>query len=494
MSDAGAGVVYTPAPLADELVREVLGRALAGASLAQARALRVLDPACGAGALLLAAARFLLSWYAARGVARDEAGACVRAALFGVDVDAAALARAREDLARETGCPGVADDLRRGEALLEVDWTVAFPRATGGFQVVLANPPYVDSQRMTRADPAWRQACARRYAAARGNWDLYCVFIELGLRLCAPGGLCGMIVPNKLASADYARAIRRTLAAEHRLVLVRDHSAAPGWDAGAYPLLFVAERSPPRADDRVTLGHCAVPLAALAAGETWPIGQGDTAASAALTRRGTPLGEIAEVWGAATVAEAYAIAGLIAEGEAGLRVVNSGTIERHEHLWGRAPLRYLGKRYARPVIGAPEGLPPRRLAQARTPKVIVASMTRRLEAVLDAEGELLAGKSTTIVWWPGRDLRLLAAQLNSRAIARHYAQVFGGDRLRAGYLRVGPSQLRRLPVFDPQTADARERGIVAQICGWMDAVAAEGPRPPLLAAIDDAVDALFGLT
>lgn len=487
---AAAGVVYTPEPLAAELAREVLGRALAGASVAQARALRVLDPACGEGALLVAAARVLGEWYAARGAPRAEAGAWIRGALFGVDVDAAALERAALALARETGVAGAAG-LVRGEALLGVDWAQLAP--SGGFAAVLANPPYVDAERMTRSDPAWRRACAGRYAAARGNWDLYCPFIELGLRLCAAGGHCGMIVPNKLASADYARAVRRTLATEARLHLVRDRSDAPGWDAGAYPLVFVAERSPPRGDEVVALDAAAVPQAALADGETWPIGQGDAAASAALLRRGTPLGDIAEVWGAATVAEAYALADLIAEGDAGLRVVNSGTIDPHEHLWGRAPLRYLGKQYARPVIADPERLPPRRLAQARTPKVIVASMTRRLEAVLDAEGTLLAGKSTTIAWWPGRDLRLLAAQLNSRALTRHYARVFGGDRLRGGYLRVGPSQLRRLPVFDPRTADLREREQLARILGAMDRIAAEGPGQALLAAIDDAVDALFGL-
>ena len=473
-----AGAVYTPAPLAAELVEATLARALAGCTPAEARRLRILDPACGEGVLLRTALRFVGAWCEARGESGAAARRALAAGLVGVDVDAEALARARVALAAESGLAPEELTLVRGEALLEVAWGGALPDS---YDVVLANPPYVDAERMSRLDPGWRRGCARRYASARGNWDLFCPFVELALRRCRAGGHVGLIVPNKLASADYARACRGLLEQEARLLVLRDRAASPGWSEQAYPLLVVAERAGPG------------PGPQGATGATWPIGQEEEGLVRAIERRGTPLGTIAEVWGAATVREAYALAPLVEEGEAGLRLVNSGTIDRHEHRWGRTPLRYLGASYLRPVVREPERLPPRRLAQARTPKVIVASMTLRLEAVLDARGELLAGKSTTIAWWPGRDLRLLAAQLNSRALTSYYGRVFGGERLRGGHLRVGPSQLRRLPVFDPQTADAEERARLGRIAGYVDQIAAEGPGPALLAAIDAEVEGLFGV-
>lgn len=202
---------------------------------------------------------------------------------------------------------------------------------------------------------------------------------------------------------------------------------------------------------------------------------------------GRPLGELADVWGAATVGEAYALADLIAEGDAGLRLVNSGTIDRCAHLWGRAPLRYLGRSYLRPVITAPERLPARRLQQARTPKLIVASMTRTLEAMIDRDGEFLAGKSTTICWWP-HDLRVLAAILHSRAVDDYYQYIHGGDRLARGYLRIGPPQLRALPVPDP---DGWDPSICAQITALVDQWTAGDPT--VAPELDTLVDALYGL-
>lgn len=504
------GVFYTPGPIVERLVADSLGRALAAGR--PGATVRVVDPACGAGAFLLAAARALLRGQEERATPAERLR-LLQTSIFGVDLDPEAVALTRAGLAALAG-DAVPEDMsgniKVGNALLAADapaelgapfvWAEQFPAAlaSGGFQVVLGNPPYVDAEAMTRHHPALRRYCSGRYAAARGNWDLFCVFIELGLELCARGGWCAMVVPNKLASADYAAAARRLLTEEARLVAVHDLSAAPVFAAEVYPLAFVARRGPAAptgvtvsrvgADgeerERVEMSAETCPLGQ----ERWPIfGRGGGDRIARMRAAGRPLGELAEVWGAATVAEAYAIAGLIEEGEVGLRVVNSGTIDRCAHLWGQVPLRYLGRSFLRPVIAAPERLPPRRLQQARTPKLIVASMTRALEAVIDARGELLAAKSTTICWWPF-DLRVLAAILHSRAIDDYYQRVYGGDTLARGYLRVGPSQLRALPIPDPAGWDA---ATVAQIGALVDRWSAgEATVAPELDAL---VEALYGL-
>lgn len=502
------GVFYTPAPLVDRLVGDALGRVLAAAPAAAT--VRVVDPACGAGAFLIAAARALL----ARGeqMAREtgaawgaeERLALLRAAIFGVDVDPAAALLARAAVAGLAGAvpEDMSENIKVGNALLGADapaeagppfvWAAEFPAAAGGFDAVLGNPPYVDAEAMTRHHAALRRHCAGRYEAARGNWDLFCVFIELGLRLCAPGGHLALVVPNKLASADYAAATRRLLTREARVLALYDLSDAPPFAAGVYPLAFVARRgageAPPPTLARGS-GECQEMSLGTGLSEgPWPIsGRGDAACVAHMRAVGQPLGELAQVWGAATVAEAYAIAELIVEGEAGLRVVNSGTIDRCADLWGKTPLRYLGRSFLRPVIAAPERLPPRRLAQARTPKLIVAGMTRSLEATIDVRGEVLAGKSTTICWWPA-DLRVLAAILHSRALDDYYQHVHGGDRLARGYLRIGPRQLRGLPIPAPYDWDAETAAeIVARVDRWTAGDASVAP------ALDALVDALYGL-
>jgi hypothetical protein len=215
-----------------------------------------------------------------------------------------------------------------------------------------------------------------------------------------------------------------------------------------------------------------------------------------------------------------------------LRLVNSGTIDPYSLRWGDRPLRYLGDRYLHPILPAQflHQLSPQRQQQATQPKLIVASMTRRLECALDESGGILAGKSTSIIQapipapiipapmqapemeapnlhapnqpFPLMDcpalLWLLLAILNSSLIHWFFVQRHGGNALQGGYLRVGPPQLRQIPIALGNTGDrptlchtlvdlAKQR----QRCGTMPDLRAIAQ---LDAEIDTMVYALYGLS
>jgi hypothetical protein len=163
------------------------------------------------------------------------------------------------------------------------------------------------------------------------------------------------------------------------------------------------------------------------------------------------LATIAEVLGAATVSEAYEIKPLIREYSRGthanLMVINSGTIDRYHLLWGDKPFRYIKDSYLRPVIpvDSEKNLPPKRLKQAKLPKIIVAGMTKKLECSIDLDGAFLAGKSTCLIF-SSVNLKFLLGLLNSKLLSFHYRTIFGGITLAGGYLRIGPPQLRTIPI------------------------------------------------
>jgi hypothetical protein len=60
------GVVYTPAFIAETIVRQVLGRLLAGKTATTAAKLRLLDMACGSGIFLITLYQHLLDWHLAQ--------------------------------------------------------------------------------------------------------------------------------------------------------------------------------------------------------------------------------------------------------------------------------------------------------------------------------------------------------------------------------------------------------------------------------------------
>ena len=107
----------------------------------------------------------------------------------------------------ERALPDLASNIRCGNALIEpdffdheplladdetrtrvsaFDWRREFGSvfaSAGGFDAVIGNPPYLDSEAMTQFIPEWRDYCVNKYRAAAGNWDMFCVFIERALDL-----------------------------------------------------------------------------------------------------------------------------------------------------------------------------------------------------------------------------------------------------------------------------------------------------------------------
>ena len=484
------GAHYTPAELAERLLEETLGAWLERHGRAAVARIRIVDPACGDGAILVPAYARLLRAYEAREGSLDAPRRLeiLRAHIHGVDIDAGAIARCGARLLALAGqgdAGSLSRNLRVGDALVgsdasspqlePFDWRAAFGDA--GFDVVVGNPPYVDSETLVRERPSLREYCRQRYASARGNWDLFCPFIELALCLLREGGMHGFVVPNRLASADYAQHTRALLA-RHHLRWLGDYASASPFDAATYPLAYAVEHGATGARELVRFERidehgvdaCNMPTDAFGS-DGWPLGDATAAADyAALSARWPPLGESATVLGAATVAEAYALVRLLCDeatpNDTDLRVINSGTIDPFQSLWGDKRMRYLGARFRCPVVRAEvqAALPPRRLEQARMPKVIVAGMTKQLEALADTEGRLLAAKSTTIVLpRDPRDVPYLEAVLNSRLMSHLMRTRFSGLAMAGGYLRIGPPQLRRLPVRPVDWDDPTQAGMAAHI-------------------------------
>jgi len=548
--------------------------------------LRVVDPSCGSGTFLLGAYDYLLRWYldayTTDGAERWAGGRYPRLRrgpggdwelttaerqdillrhIYGVDSDQRAVEvtklslllmvmdgepeRARPDLAGNIRCgnaliepdfydhePPLADDGNRTRVSV-FDWRREFSSvfaSAGGFDAVIGNPPYLDSDGMTQFIPEWRDYCASKYRAAAGNWDLFCVFIERALDLCRPGGYHSFIVPNKLGSANYARSIRAIIAGENQLLQIRDYASVPLFPAAVYPVVYSVRKQArddtvPVRYERMAHGEAGTagpelaesldrPRYFRADGSPWAI-FADIAPASPVERLSSSfpaLSTHASVHGAATVAEAYELVPLIADaepaGRGDLRVVNSGTIDRYVNLWGNKPMRYLGNSYIHPVVpreGA-ERLPAVRLRQARTPKIIVAGMTRVLECIADLRGALLPAKSTTIIE-SDADLCWLLGILNSRLMGFYFLSVYGGDRLHGGYLRIGPPQLRTLPVPEYDQASEVHRALAGRVRQLLAVrerrPVAATPAEPALATrqvhvleeqIDQLVYRIYGLT
>lgn len=236
----------------------------------------ILDPACGSGAFLNAALRFLMDEHhyidelmakvtGSTLVIPDIENSILEKNLFGVDINEESVEIAQLALWLRTAKPhrklnSLNENIKCGNSLISnpaiagdkaFDWQKEFPLVfeKGGFDVVIGNPPYV-SVATQMANPfmaSQRKGIVESdfYVSLCQKWDLYIPFIELGIRyLCKDGGICSMIVPYPLTHQLYGQKIREMLLNDYHLYELSDLRGTKVFeDATVTSTIFFVEKS-----------------------------------------------------------------------------------------------------------------------------------------------------------------------------------------------------------------------------------------------------------
>ncbi|MFQ5909907.1 MAG: Eco57I restriction-modification methylase domain-containing protein [Thermoplasmata archaeon] len=139
-------------------------------------------------------------------------------------------------------------------------WELEFPEVffgegemmTGGFDAIIGNPPYVRIYRgqISEEDTSYFSSA---YDSAHMKFDLYVLFMELGIRLLRKGGHFSMIIPDKWMSSPYGEPIRREFLKWRLIELVDLRGIAVFRDVAVDNVIPVVSRSPPREDDEVVI-------------------------------------------------------------------------------------------------------------------------------------------------------------------------------------------------------------------------------------------------
>lgn len=195
------------------------------------RGLRIVDPACGSGAFLVAAFDLLAAEY--RRVVEhlavlgepmdfDPFDEIVTRNLYGVDLNTESVEITRLALWLKTArnkhrLQNLEATIKVGNSLIDdaaftehpFDWRAAFPDvfAQGGFDVVIGNPPYV---RMELIKPV-KPYLEKHYAVAADRTDLYAYFFEQGVGVLKDGGRLGYISSSTFFRTGSGENLRKFL-------------------------------------------------------------------------------------------------------------------------------------------------------------------------------------------------------------------------------------------------------------------------------------------
>jgi len=256
-----SGTHYTPDNVIEYIVEKTVRT-----SEADFRQFRVLDPACGSGLFLLKAFETICALFRRKhGVlSSQQARKILENCIYGIDIDAAAVEEARNNLllkAKEFGVrtANLGNNFFAGDALdllaeqeqqLGLDFENGagqpapmkiFPEvmAAGGFDCVIGNPPYIRIQNISPLER--RNKYINFFHTATGRFDISILFVELAALMLKKNGKLGFIVSNKLLSTNGARRLRQFIIEHFTVEEIVDLADTKLFEAAVLPMILILQ-------------------------------------------------------------------------------------------------------------------------------------------------------------------------------------------------------------------------------------------------------------
>jgi hypothetical protein len=135
----------------------------------------------------------------------------------------------------------IASWAHNGSTIAGFDWAVEYAEVfrDGGFDIVVANPPYVRMELFKEIKPVLRANFPLIHAERS---DLYCYFYGRGIEILKPSGMLCFISSNKWFRAAYGARLRKYVSENCSISSITDFGELPVFKAATFPMIFVARK------------------------------------------------------------------------------------------------------------------------------------------------------------------------------------------------------------------------------------------------------------
>lgn len=356
--------------------------------------------------------------------------------------------------------------------LWQLDFARVF-REKGGFDIVIGNPPYIDSETMVKIGlEEERLIISKKFHFTKGNWDIYIAFFEKGFNLANGKGILSYITPDKWISKPFGKELRKNLINNFESILVAGRDIFKTALVDSIITVITKKKTQyikylkisnkdrkieyiRKVDKNVLSDSCMLDIIFSDAIEM----------ISRLDMQYKKLNDYYCCENACATSDCYKLKEILysLEDSSGFncntqyKVINTGTIGRYFPKWGKQSMRYLKNDYQYPVVDKNEfhnlflNSYGKKVGKG---KIIIKGLTL-LDACVDFTGEIIPGKSTMIIDAENKDeLLYLAGVINSKLMIYFIKQKYSSSSYNGG-INFTKDMINSLPwVVDEQEYSA----------------------------------------
>lgn len=334
-----------------------------------------------------------------------------------------------------------------------------------GFDVVIGNPPYIDSEGMVSSGFEWlRELLVKSFKLTKGNWDIYIAFFERSFAILKPKGVLSYITPDKWLTKPFGKELREYSLPYLSKLLRSGRDVFESVGVDSIVTIFVKMKSDnftylDMKDDKIEIMSSIKKNIFKTPFQLDIVFSPHIKILIDITIAHNQLNESFNVKceNACSTSDCYILKDIL-KNEEPLEVnnnkyygvINTGTIGQFVSRWGKKEMTYLGDKYLYPVVNKADfhrTFPNSYGAKAPLPKLIIKGLTL-LDATIDEKGEFIPGKSTLMIGCNDNSkLIVLAGILNSKLPSFYIKQRYSASSYNTG-VNFTKDMINSLPVPD----------------------------------------------
>jgi hypothetical protein len=367
------------------------------------------------------------------------------------------------------------------------EWRFEFPEVLSddgryiGFDALIGNPPYISAVRMKRGN-VLKDYFGARYPLVSGSYDIYTLFVAITLQLVRPKGSYSYIIPNKFLVAEYSQQLLSKLLQDCSLKSAINLAKFNIFEAASvYPIIISGELNSSPSFNRYEVTSIDDFM------------RGSFMRESALKGYKTIKDAGLQVMSGLAGFQASSVIDSIhnADGDGRIPFTVSGCIDRY--VISNQNVRYMKSKYSNAYIDLDCGMSRSKIDFWTKPKVVIAGMTRVIEAVFVEQPYALGVGIYGIQCESTRQAQVVAAILNSKFISFYFTRMFRDKMLAGGYLAINKNTIEEIPYIAPA------EDVMDEICELSERIhAAKKADPkadtsPMEWRVDQLVNSIFGL-